>query len=660
MKTDTVTLSVLRSRFTAIAESMGYALERSAHSTFVKESADFATGLATLDGEFFAYPRVIGVSSFVGLTLTATVDAVGELEPGDIIITNDPYGSAGLATHLPDIHLIRPLFHDSVPICYAWCFIHCADVGGLTPASVSPRAEDIQQEGFRIPPRKLCRAGVVDEEFMRAFFGNSRSPAHNRGDLQAMVGSLVTGERRVAELVAQIGPKTFCQAAADMLEWTELRARNQIARLPDGQYGFVDYLDDDGQGAPVRLVVTIDVHGDEVRLDYTGSDPQVESALNLPGFGPRHPFLAQGMVNYILSEEPDMPLTGGIMRPITTWAPPGSVLNPQYPAAVGVRYATVIRLYNVVLGALAKAVPGRVPAAGSGAAAVVMLSTPDLTLGGRHVAVLEPLQGGGGATAIGDGVAGNDSAVGFLRNTPVESLEYEVPVLIERYELLADSAGPGQHRGGFGTRFDFRVLLPESVVTARGMERCRFEPWGLAGGRPSRPTRAFINPGTDREIEIGRIDVLRCEPGDVISVWTSGGAGYGEPLRRQVEAVAADHSAGLLSAEAARHGYGVVFADGAVDRAATARLRLQRSDSEIDGVAAMGPVRRSYEAMWPEELAAALVELLFTLPQGLRSFAKREIRRRVEASSTPVAATALREIWSEIARARLQARFGGS
>ena len=297
-----------------------------------------------------------------------------------------------------------------------------------------------------------------------------------------------------------------------MLDWSERQVRSQVRAIPDGRYAFADYLDDDTAGTPIRLAVTLNVSGDAIVLDFSGTDPQVKAAYNLPGFGDRHPFLLQGLINYVLSQEPGIPLTGGIVRPFTTIAARGSIVNPEFPAAVGVRYATVIRLYNVVLGALAQAVPDRVPAAGAGAAAVVMLSVPRLETGERQVAVLEPLQGGGGATARDDGVSGNDSAAGFLRNTPVESLEAAVPVLIERYELLPGSAGPGRLRGGWGTRIDFRVLRPESIVTARGMERCRFEPWGLAGGAPAQRTRAFVNLGTAAERDVGRIDVLRPSP----------------------------------------------------------------------------------------------------------------------------------------------------
>jgi N-methylhydantoinase B len=632
VRTDPVTLEVLKSYFVAIAEGMGHTLERTSHTTFIKETADFATALATPDGEFFAYPRTIGVTSFLGLDMSAALAAAGPLEPGDVVITNDPFATGGLATHLPDIHLFKPVFHEGERVCVAWCFIHCSDVGGLVPASISPDAEDIQQEGFRLPPRHLYRRGELDGDLLELFLTNSRSPAENAGDVNAMVAALNTGERRLAELIEKVGADSVRGGMADMLDWTEAGARRLIETIPDGDYSFADYLDDGGDGVPVRLALTLRVRGSVVELDYAGTDPQVQSAFNLPAFGGRHPFLAQGIINYLLSEDPHLPLNGGLMRCVRTAAPRGTVLNPEPPAAVGVRYATAIRLYNVVLGALAQAVPEKVPAAGAGQAAMVVLSVPRAESGGRHVTVLEPMFGGGGATGGDDGVSGNDSAAGFLRNTPIESMEAHIPVLAERYELIQDAAGAGRHRGGFGTRFDFRVLRPRSIVTARGMERTRFEPWGIAGGRAAGRTRALLNPGTAGERELGRIGVLVLGRGDVVSIRGAGGGGFGPPLERDPRSVVADVRAGLLSPDAAREAYGVVVVDGTLDGAATDALRARLGDAAPAAPAIdLGPSRQAYERRWPDEASSALARLLLALPAGIRAFAKAEVHGRVDA-----------------------------
>jgi N-methylhydantoinase B len=653
MRTDKVTLEILKSYFVAIAEGMGYTLERTSHTTFIKESADFVTAVATPRGEFFAYPRTIGVSSFLGLDMSPTIQAFSDYAPGDVIITNDPYSTQGLATHLPDIHLFQPVFVDDTLLCFAWCFIHCSDVGGLAPASISPRAFDIQQEGFRIPPRKLCQTGKLDQDFLDLFLANCRIPEQNWGDLKAMLAALKTAERRMRDLAAKFGLPEVRQAMDDMLNWTEHGVRKLVRTIPDGDYAFADYLDDDLDGAPIRLAVTLRVRGDAIEVDYTGTDPQINGAFNLPAFGERHPFLLQGLINFMLSEDPHLPLTGGIVRPFRVVAPEGSVVNPTFPAAVGVRYATVIRLYNVVLGALAQAVPDRVPAAGAGQAAMVVLSVPDAATGKRDVTVLEPMFGGGGATRRGSGPAAIDSGGGFLKNTPVESMEAHIPVLTERYELLPDSAGPGKHRGGWGVQFDFRVLRPESIVTARGIERTRFEPWGLAGGHAAARTRTFVNAGTEREREIGRIDVLHLEPGDVVSVWTSGGGGYGSPVERDPAAVAADVYSGLLSALAAERDYGVVIRDGIVDPGPTAAIRADRMDPfQQPALFDLGPARRAYETVWTDELSEALAKFLLTLPPPFRAYAKREIHRRIERDyqTTAPHPLAIPVLWEEISR----------
>ena len=647
---DAVVREVLRSHFLAVVEAMGHTIGRTSHSTFVKESADFVAALVTVDGEVFAYSRDIGVSSFLGLNLSAVLAAV-DPQPGDVVITNDPYSSAGLVTHLPDLHLIKPVFVGAELTCWAWCFVHCSDVGGLAPTSISARAYDVRQEGLRIAPQKLVRGGAMVQELLDLMLANSRSPRENLGDINAMLGALSLGESRMQQVASKFGLPVVIQAMTDMLDWTEQVARAEFARIPDGSYSFTDYLDDDLAGAPVRLAVTLTVDGSGIVLDYAGTDPQVAAAFNLPGFGDRHPFLAQGLINFVLTRNPSAPLTGGIMRPIRTVAPPGSIVNPHFPAAVGTRYATVIRLYNVVLGALAQALPGEIPAAGCGASAIVSVSVPELEHGGTKVSVLEPLQGGGGASARGDGVSGSDSAAGYLRNTPVESIEAAVPVLVLRYELAADSAGAGRSRGGWGTVFGFRLLRPNSVVMSRGMERCRFEPWGLDGGTSSPRTRSFLNPGSDAQTELGAIDVLDTEPGDVVVVWTSGGGGYGDPLDRDVGQVGEDLRSGLMSRRFAREHYGVVSDEHGPDLTGTERLRSQLRSTRTPpepGHIDFGPARTEYERLWTPQASEALCRLLYGLPPSLRSYAKREIHRAVDRDPAGPVADRIEKLWKHV------------
>jgi N-methylhydantoinase B len=627
MRTDPVTLEILKNYFVAIAEGMAYTLERTAHTTFVKESADFTTAVATPEGEFFCFPRSIGVSSFLGLNMKAAIDALPEYAPGDIVITNDPYSTQGLATHLPDFHMFKPIYDGDEIMCFAWCFIHCSDVGGLVPASISPRAVDMQQEGLRVPPRKLYSAGVLNEDLVEIILANCRIPEQNWGDMKAMIAALNTAEKRLHEVVAKFGGETVRGAASDLLDWTEERTRNVFASIPDGEYSFSDYLDDAMDGVPIRLALRLQVEGDTITIDYSDTDPQVDAAFNLPAFGPRHPFLAQGLINFVFSQDPGIQLNGAVMRPITIVAPEGTLVNPAYPAAVGVRAAVTIRLYGVVLGALAQAVPGVTPAAGCGQACIVVMSAPDMRTGLRQVTVLEPFNGGGGATGRDDGVAGMDSANGSLKNTPVESIEMHIPVLVERYELLPESAGPGQQRGGWGVQFDFRVLSPNSVLTARGMERVRFEPWGAAGGRAAGRTVALKNPDTPRGENLGKIDVLQLAPGDVVSMRATGGGGYGDPFLRDPDRVATDVREGLLSERSAAELYGVVLYEGVVQAKATDALRSQHLNGDTPRWVAIdvGPSRREYERVWTPEASSALAHLLRGLPRGLQTHVKRSV-----------------------------------
>ena len=642
IKTDKVVLEVLKSYFVATSEGMAHTLERAAHTTFVKENGDCATGIATPEGEFFSYPRHVGAVNLLGASLTAMIGAFVDYEPGDIVISNDPYATEGLASHLPDIHLTKPIFAGDELLGFAWAFVHTSDVGGLVAASLTPRAYEIQQEGIRIPPKKLYRAGVIDQALVDIFLANCRIPAQNWGDLKAMVAALKTGEKRLLDMVDKFGLDVVRQGSHDVIEWTEARVRAVVEDIPDGDYRFVDYLDDDMNGMPIRLSVVLRVRGSEIELDFTDSDPQVNASLNVPAFGEAHPFLIHGLMSYVFSQDPEIPRTGGIARPFRTVRPKGSIVNPMFPAAVGVRYATVIRIYNMVLGALAKAVPDRVPASGSGQACLLVVSAPSLETGERQVAVLETMVGGGGATDRNDGVAGNDCITGFLRNAPVETIETHVPAIVERRGLVPESAGPGRHRGGWATRTDFRIVRPHSIITSRGMERTKFQPWGLFGGGSAPNAYAVVNPGTDRERRLEHLDVIELGPGDVFSFVAPGGGGYGDPLERDPERVLSDTRAELLSIASAGKSYGVVVSGGVVDVAATDALRKElREKRGTTPAIDFGRARLDYERVWTEEASDEFIRQLMRLPHGMRLYAKKMVRAAVAESLAGKALTAM-------------------
>ncbi len=655
-KVDGVTLGVLQSYVQAAADAMAHVVERTAYTTFVKETGDFATGLCTPDGEFFAYPREIGVSTFIGLDLATAIRHVKKYHEGDIVITNDPYTTGGMATHLPDVHMYKPIFHDGRLVAFAWAFIHCSDVGGIVPSSVAATCRELFQEGLRILPQKLYRRGVPNEELKELILGNCRTPDANWGDFKAMVAGLNTGERRVAEMIAKFGAETFLAGTEELLANAEARAREVIATMPKGTYSFVDYLEDDARTAiPVRIAVAMTVRDDEVHLDFAGSDPQVAAAYNIPTGGRRHPFLATALIVYFKTRDPLIPLNAGLMRPISMRLPAGSVVNPDFPAAVGTRYATVIRVHDAILGCLSQAVPDQVPAAGAGQSSPVAVSLLDLPTGRRHVAVVEPMMGGGGARPDRDGTTGCDPCVGFLRNTPIESLEAEVPILIRRYELLPGTAGPGRHRGGFANCLEFEILQPGAAVIARSQERFKFQPWGVLGGRPGAPARTRVNPGRPDERDVGKADILHVRPGDLVSYHTPGGGGYGDPLERDPSLVLADVSSGLIDEDAARDEYGVVIVGGRLDEAATRRLRHSRSAAAGPAHFDLGTSRRRYESVWGAGARAAYDRRLESLPPAARPYVREAVHERLVAPRLgdgpprpPIGPADLDAVWNDL------------
>src|SRR5574342_228264 len=447
MAVDRVTLEVLRNYYQAIVEDMARIMERTAYTTFVKETADFSTGLVSTGGEYVAYPWNLGASSYLGMNMRSTLEYFDHYDEGDIVICNDAYLSGPLCTHLPDVHILRPIFHGGRIICWGYAFVHSSDMGGAVPASVWPRATEIFQEGLRLRPTKLYRAGVLQEDVKTLIGDNCRIPDTNWGDIKAMVAAVSSCDRRVQELVRKFGLATVVEGIDAVLDYAEQRARAAIRKIPDGTYRVTEYMEDDLRSdVPIRLQVALTAEGDSIHLDFTGTDPQVGSALNIASHGVTHPFLCQAINAYIVSEDPGIPKASSILRPVRVTAPSGSVVNARFPAQIGVRYATVLRVFDAVLGALAQALPGRVPAAPAGAISPVVASILDPLTGQRQVQVVEPMLGGGGGRPTMDGLGGADSTSGFLRNTPVESIEAEVPIVMRRYHLIPDTGGAGEHR----------------------------------------------------------------------------------------------------------------------------------------------------------------------------------------------------------------------
>ncbi|WP_306392261.1 hydantoinase B/oxoprolinase family protein [Telluria beijingensis] len=620
-----ILLELMYHKFKATTEEMGIALGRTALSSYVKETQDFGTALCNLDGKFFACPFDTGIAISADLDCKATLAAIDRFEPGDVIITNHPYLAGGLGSHLPDINLLMPYFHEGELICFGWTFAHCADIGGGVPSSISPSFNNLFQEGLQIPPLKLVESGKMNEAFVAIFRANSRMPDVVMGDLKAQLAALSVGERRLRELIAQHGVDTVKAAQSELIAYARRRALTVQARIPDGVYTFCDYLDDDFLSRiPVRLRCTMTVKDGHIHLDLEGTDPQLASPYNVPTGGVRHPYFTAKIMHLLFTYDRDLPLNAGLFENITVAVPAGTVMNPEMPAAVGIRHAAAIRFADVLLGCLAQASPAIAPAASGGTVIPVVVSQPG-SGGRRTVSVVQALAGGAGGTARADGADGRDRSLANVRNTPTERGEADVGgVRIEEYLIRPDSGGAGRFRGGAGIVYSLRALRDDVQILGRGLERFVFRPWGGNGGFPGMAARVILNRGSADERELGKIDVIHAKEGDLLTIMTPGGGGWGHPFERPLERVLRDVRCGFVSVEAARSQYGVVLdaRSLAVDEAATRAARLQ-------AVRGIDPMRARWEEVFDDELMTALAGALLAVPAASRSAARLEAFERV-------------------------------
>ncbi|MEZ5884125.1 MAG: hydantoinase B/oxoprolinase family protein [Paracoccaceae bacterium] len=625
---DKMTLQVLANHARAAAENMAHTLHRTAHSAFVKETQDFTVMLMDRAGDTFAVPMDLGATWYPGLTYGRAIAMLDDYRPGDVAFTNDPY-SGHVATHAPDTHLWKPVFVDGEIVAWTGGHIHNTDMGGAVPASLSRSLTEIHQEGIRFPPMKLVNEGVFDEQILRIMTTNVRKPDLNIGDIKALVGALATGERKVLAMVERFGKTGFLSGVAALLDLAEAQARDILRAMPDGEWVFADYADEDSDHAnPCRLKLTLRIQGDEAVLDFTGSDPQLASSLNVPSGGdPRHTMLLVGVYYVLYTINPKLLLNTGLTRPFRCITPEGSVLNPVAPAAVGMRSLTCARLRSVIFGAFAQAAPDRMPAAPAGNNCIINVMTRNERRAQTVIAAVNPVVGGGGGMPHRDGTNGSGADAAYLKNTPIEITETEVPVEFVTYGLAADSGGPGLWRGGLATRMAFRVFSPDSRITARNRDRSFFRPWGTLGGRAAGLSDMAINPGTAEERRLGNIDTAVLQPGDVLEIRSAGGGGRGDPMTRAPWRVAQDVARGYVSVAAAKREYGVVIRNGVVDEAATQALRATQPAAQ--GHFHFGPERDGYEAQWTPEAYDLLTEILSALPVHWRFFTKTEIFRRM-------------------------------
>ncbi len=627
MKLDPITLEILNNKVVAIAEEMYFALKRASRSIYVKEADDFDVALLDTSGDLFAHAASATMNFLIDAPFAPTIHAVPDLEPGDVIITNDPYTSKALSTHLPDIHLIRPFFHGKRIVAYGWCFVHSTDMGGSVPSSIAPSLSEIFQEGLRIPPMKFVKQGKMNDDLLGIIMANNREPEVNMGDIRAMLGSLETGEIRVRELIERHGARAFLDVQGDLLDYTAKKARDVLRRIPDGVYEFWDFMDDDRvTRIPLRVRVKLTVKDGKLEVDLSGTDPQVRAAYNVPTNGKRNYWITIRLTNFLTTYDLSIAKNAGLYRTIDAVVPPGIVMNAEFPDACGVRSSPSLRVSGAINGAIVKALPELMPAPSGGNSMPFALAEYDALGVKRSVQVIEPMRGGMGAMKGQDGVDGRDTSLNNMRNHPVEAVESDMGVIFRNYDIRPDSGGPGKWRGGVGQVITVEVLRDGGNFLARGMERLRFPPYGVLGGKPGQGMRAILNQGRADERKLTKFDQLPVNAGDTLTFMMAGGGGYGDPFERDPERVQSDVEVGFVSRAAARRDYGVVIDDdGAVDAAATGRLRVRRVKDNIHADFDFGPEREAWERVFDDETMCELNRCLFELPKSIRQDKRRWI-----------------------------------
>ena len=521
---DPVQLEIFKNLFSSVAEEMGIVMQRSSYSPNIKERLDFSCALFDAKGEMVAQAAHIPVHlGSMPLSVKAAVGAF-EMEEGDVVILNDPFAGG---THLPDITAITPAFHGGRLVGYLANRAHHADVGGASPGSMG-LGREIYQEGLRIPPVRLYRRGELVEDVMRILLANVRVPLERRGDLQAQVAANRRGCTRLVELVERYGLAEVHAWMARLLDYAQAMTEEMLARIPPGEYRYEDVIEDDGLGnGPLPIRVRITLRGGRATVDFTGSAPQTAGPLNCVYA------VTLSAVGYVVRSLLDagVPTNAGVFRAFEVIAPEGTILNALPPAAVAAgNVETSQRVVDVVLGALAPALPGRIPAAACGTMSNTTIGGIDPRTGSAFT-YYETLGGGMGAHARGPGLSAVQTHMTNTKNTPVEALEYAYPLRVRRYAVRRGSGGAGRHRGGDGLVREIEALAPCRAAILS--ERRRTAPYGLEGGESGMPGRNSVVRRADgrREPLPGKADVT-LEPGDVLCIETPGGGGYGAPAER--------------------------------------------------------------------------------------------------------------------------------
>jgi N-methylhydantoinase B len=534
---DPITLEVVRNAFMAASEEVAASLIRSAYSSNIKERGDCSVAVFDSLGQLIVQAEHIPIhlGSMLGIVENVRRRYSPEsIHPGDVFIANDPYQGGG--THLPDITVAQPVFFEGQVVAYVANIAHHSDIGGAVPGSNSGDTTHIFEEGLRLPPVKVMHRGELDLDILAIIMCNSRLPRERQGDLKAQIASTSVGCQRIVRLYEKYGKTQLDACLSEMLDYAERRIRGRIRTIPPGVYAFRDFLDDDGYSdEPIPIAVTVTVEGDTLSLDFSGTGREARGALNVVECA------LKATVFYAVKAllDPGAPSNAGFQRALKISAPPGTIVNCRPPAAVSARTETCQRIVDVIFGAMADALPDRVPAASNGTLNGISISGVNPRSGEFYV-YPETLGGGMGARPNSDGLDGVHVHVTNSSNLPIEALEAEYPLRVERYELIQDSCGAGTFRGGMGIRRDIRILGHQAELSTHA-DRQRFAPWGLRGGSPGARGRLVVNLGrADERILPSKNSGVQLLDDDVLTVITPGGGGYGSPSARNPEHLARD------------------------------------------------------------------------------------------------------------------------
>ena len=574
MNSDSFTLELFKNALFSIADEMAVTICRTTYSGVLRDNMDFSTGFTDANGKLVAQGLTIPLH--LGSIPTA-LDSVlehfkGDIHPGDVFIMNDPY-EGGM--HLPDVFIFKPIFVEGEQLAIAATISHQADIGGRVPGSNASDSTEIFQEGLRIPPIKLYMGGELNETMWRLIEKNVRIPIQVLGDMRAQLSACTIAENQFLELVGRFGLETTRFYMGEVIDHTERLARAAIRKLPDGEFAFEDWVDDDGidRDRAIRLLCKITKRDDAIKVDWAGSSDQVKGAINCTlSFTKAVSYAA---IRSVLDF--DIPCNEGLFRAIDVTAPPGTITNMVLPAACAARGLTGFRMGDCVFGALAMMLKDEVGAASDGGNTGVSIGGYDKSR--RPFIFVDFACGSWGGRPWGDGVQGNSNMFANMASQSVELIESQNPIQILRYELIPDRAGAGKYRGGVPYRRDYLFTEEEAVLQVRS-DRRRFRPYGLYGGFAGRPSRNVLNPDKEARLLDSKL-TMQLHRGDVFRHELPGGGGWGDPLDRNPASVLTDVRNEYISVEGANRDYGVVIDTSTwnVELAATQNLRVSRRRS---------------------------------------------------------------------------------